>query len=177
MILIDNYINIRKIKTIHRIFLLQVLILVSHVTQVGMLAQKDIYIHTQTHPLTHSLLHIHAYIVQTQILNHIHTQKQTNEQNTQPNTHTNTHKHTHAHTYKHTHTYCVRRSDGTLNRGLVCVAHQTWTIKIPTSLRKRIYDCRLIHNCKHLRVWALHVSCRVNRRGFTPEVQKGIINE
>ena len=28
-----------------------------------------------------------------------------------------------------------RRSDGTLNRGLVCVAHQTWTIKIPTALR------------------------------------------
>ena len=25
-----------------------------------------------------------------------------------------------------------RRSDGTLNRGLVCVAHQTWTVKIPT---------------------------------------------
>ena len=31
-----------------------------------------------------------------------------------------------------------RRSDGTLNRGLVCVTHQAWTIKIPTSLRKRI---------------------------------------
>merc|ERR1712115_161148 len=41
-----------------------------------------------------------------------------------------------------------RRSDGTLNRGLVCVAHQTWTIKIPTSLRKRICDCRLIQKCK-----------------------------
>ena len=38
----------------------------------------------------------------------------------------------------------LRCSDGTLNRGLVCVAHQTWTIKIPTSLRKRICDCRLI---------------------------------
>ena len=37
-----------------------------------------------------------------------------------------------------------RRSDGTLNRGLVYVAHQTWTVKIPTSLRKRICDCRLI---------------------------------
>ena len=37
-----------------------------------------------------------------------------------------------------------RRSDGTLNRGLVCVAHQTWTVKIPTALRKRICDCRLI---------------------------------
>ena len=36
-----------------------------------------------------------------------------------------------------------RRSDGTLNRGLVCVAHQTWTVKIPTALRKRICDCRL----------------------------------
>ena len=45
-----------------------------------------------------------------------------------------------------------RRSDGTLNRGLVCVAHQAWTIKIPTSLRKRICDCRLIQiPCKHLR--------------------------
>ena len=63
-----------------------------------------------------------------------------------------------------------RRSDGTLNRDLVYVAHKTWTIKIPTSLRKRICDCRLIQNCKHLQVWALHVSCRVSRRGFTPEV-------
>ena len=36
------------------------------------------------------------------------------------------------------------RSDGTLNRGLVCVAHQTWIIKIPTSLRKRIFDSQLI---------------------------------
>ena len=35
-------------------------------------------------------------------------------------------------------------SDGTLNRGLLCVAHQTWTVKIPTSLRKRICECRLI---------------------------------
>ena len=43
-----------------------------------------------------------------------------------------------------THVVVPRRSDGTLNRGLVCVAHQTWTIKIPTSLRKRICDCRLI---------------------------------
>merc|ERR1711954_231925 len=47
-----------------------------------------------------------------------------------------------------THVVVPRRSDGTLNRGLVCVAHQTWTIKIPTSLRKRICDCRLIQNCK-----------------------------
>merc|ERR1711879_817356 len=43
-----------------------------------------------------------------------------------------------------THVVVPRRSDGTLNRGLVCVAHQTWTVKIPTSLRKRICDCRLI---------------------------------
>ena len=43
-----------------------------------------------------------------------------------------------------THVVVPRRSDGTLNRGLVCVAHQTWTIKIPTSLRKRICDCRRI---------------------------------
>ena len=47
-----------------------------------------------------------------------------------------------------THVVVPRRSDGTLNRGLVCVAHQTWTIKIPTSLRKRICDCRLIQKCK-----------------------------
>merc|ERR1712115_11391 len=46
------------------------------------------------------------------------------------------------------HVVVPRRSDGTLNRGLVCVAHQTWTIKIPTSLRKRICDCRLIQKCK-----------------------------
>jgi len=42
-----------------------------------------------------------------------------------------------------------RRLDGTLNRGLVCVAHQTWTIKILTSLRKRI--CDLWHLANTLR--------------------------
>merc|ERR1711954_324268 len=47
-----------------------------------------------------------------------------------------------------THVVVPRRSDGTLNRGLVSVAHQTWTIKISTSLRKRICDCRLIQKCK-----------------------------
>ena len=40
------------------------------------------------------------------------------------------------------------RSDGTLNRGLVCATYQTWTIKIPTVPRKIIYDCQLIQNCK-----------------------------
>ena len=31
-----------------------------------------------------------------------------------------------------THVVVPRRSDGTLNRGLVYVAHHTWTVKIPT---------------------------------------------
>ena len=50
-----------------------------------------------------------------------------------------------------------RRSDGTLNRGLVCVTHQAWTIKIPTSLRKRICDCRLIQTAHTLRSAALRL--------------------
>ena len=38
-------------------------------------------------------------------------------------------------------------SDGSINRVLVCVRmhfHHAWTLKIPTSLRKIICECRLI---------------------------------
>ena len=40
--------------------------------------------------------------------------------------------------------YKLVASDGTLNRGLVCVAHLRWTIKIQTSTRKKMCDCRRI---------------------------------
>ena len=47
------------------------------------------------------------------------------------------------------HVEVPRHSDGTLDPGLVSVVHRTWTLKIPTSLRKRVCNCKLIH-CKHL---------------------------
>ena len=42
------------------------------------------------------------------------------------------------------HVVMPHRSDWTLNQCLVCVAHQTWTLNIPTSLKKRVCGCRRI---------------------------------
>ena len=56
-----------------------------------------------------------------------------------------------------------------LNLGLVCVAHQTWTLKIPTSLSLSGRECvtagsnRYYANRKtNKKVWALHKSRRLS---------------
>ena len=69
-----------------------------------------------------------------------------------------------------THVVMPRRSDGTLNRGPVLCSTPNMDSKDPDITEEESLWLSAHTDRMHIQVWAIHVSCRVNRRAFTPEV-------